>query len=386
MVVLSDVIYPPADINDYVNGFYIRTRATAADLRAARQPRLVRRPQRLHVPFCGAGPLPHFGSDEAGGLGDPCARTVAGGASRPGPPAPDHPAARRARLRRRSAAARRRRPAAVQPAPYFAIELAELLLVAIDTGVDGELDAEQGEWLRRMSRRPKPKVLLTGKPISVNERIAPGDPIAWDDASPGADASTTSSANPPIATSRRSAATPTTTSVPGAGSARGRSSTSSRRGRRATCRRRTRSRGGGSTELGGAPRKGGLALTERDFRCYPLRGDSLALFCRRVGPVLFKLLVALLSGAAMAAVQFFWLITLDADRRLAARARSRRGRGCAVTGPRRAGMRSARAGDLVACGADRARGRHGVACRRRAPGGHRRAGSSLDGGVGVLRA
>jgi hypothetical protein len=54
----------------------------------------------------------------------------------------------------------------VQPASYFAIDTGPLLLVAIDTGVTGDLDREQGDWLHCIARRDKPKVLLTGKPVS----------------------------------------------------------------------------------------------------------------------------------------------------------------------------------------------------------------------------
>ncbi|HEU4449513.1 MAG TPA: hypothetical protein VFR63_05990 [Gaiellaceae bacterium] len=55
-----------------------------------------------------------------------------------------------------------------QPAPYFALELKELLLVGIDTGIRGCIDAEQGAWLREVSQRPKDKILLTGKPLVVD--------------------------------------------------------------------------------------------------------------------------------------------------------------------------------------------------------------------------
>jgi hypothetical protein len=69
------------------------------------------------------------------------------------------------------AAARRSAPGqqGVQPAPYFAIDAGPLRLVGIDTGISGELDRDQGEWLRRVSSdSPKPKILLTGKPIYVD--------------------------------------------------------------------------------------------------------------------------------------------------------------------------------------------------------------------------
>lgn len=55
-----------------------------------------------------------------------------------------------------------------QPGPYFAIELKDLLLVGIDTGIRGELDDEQGRWLREVSAVPKDKILITGKPLVVN--------------------------------------------------------------------------------------------------------------------------------------------------------------------------------------------------------------------------
>jgi hypothetical protein len=50
-----------------------------------------------------------------------------------------------------------------------------VLLVGLDTGITGEIDREQGEWLRRISRSsPKPKILLTGKPLYVNGKPHPG--------------------------------------------------------------------------------------------------------------------------------------------------------------------------------------------------------------------
>jgi hypothetical protein len=55
-----------------------------------------------------------------------------------------------------------------QPGPYFAIELKELLLVGLDTGIQAGIDDEQGEWLRKVSKVPKDKILLTGKPLVVD--------------------------------------------------------------------------------------------------------------------------------------------------------------------------------------------------------------------------
>ena len=60
-----------------------------------------------------------------------------------------------------------------QPGPYYAIDTDHLRIVAIDTGIDGNLDAEQGEWLKRVSADRKPKILLTGKPLLVNATLRP---------------------------------------------------------------------------------------------------------------------------------------------------------------------------------------------------------------------
>ncbi|WP_214107103.1 metallophosphoesterase family protein [Acrocarpospora catenulata] len=63
---------------------------------------------------------------------------------------------------------------AVQPAPYWVLDLGRLLVVGIDTGIRGDLDREQGEWLRHVSADPRPKVLVTGKPIYVRDDYKPG--------------------------------------------------------------------------------------------------------------------------------------------------------------------------------------------------------------------
>lgn len=74
-----------------------------------------------------------------------------------------------------TARARRARPSqqARQPASYWVIELVGLLLVGIDTGIRGTIDRDQGAWLRRVAADPRPKVLITGKPIYVNGAYHP---------------------------------------------------------------------------------------------------------------------------------------------------------------------------------------------------------------------
>ncbi len=62
-----------------------------------------------------------------------------------------------------------------QRSPYFAVETGPLLIVGIDTGMGGAIDLEQGQWLRKVSREiDKPKLLLTGKPIYVDNEYNEG--------------------------------------------------------------------------------------------------------------------------------------------------------------------------------------------------------------------
>lgn len=62
----------------------------------------------------------------------------------------------------------------VQPGPYWAIDTPALRIIGIDTGITGGIDRDQGEWLREMSAGPKPKLLITGKPLYVDDRHKPG--------------------------------------------------------------------------------------------------------------------------------------------------------------------------------------------------------------------
>lgn len=63
---------------------------------------------------------------------------------------------------------RQLRKTGYQPGSYFAIALKELLLVGLDTGIQSGIDIKQGEWLRQVSKIPKDKILLTGKPMVVD--------------------------------------------------------------------------------------------------------------------------------------------------------------------------------------------------------------------------
>ena len=175
MLILSDVIYPAGDINDYINGFYV-------PYQGYRKPILALPGNHdwydglngFMFHFCGAEALP---PTEYRGLSftfpERVARYFWRKADRP----------KRAELlhhRATRVAHDGDRWEPPQPAPYWAMDMGPVRLVSIDTGIGGTLDGEQGEWLYRVSRDPaRPKVLLTGKPIWVDGKYHP-TPIEWD--------------------------------------------------------------------------------------------------------------------------------------------------------------------------------------------------------------
>ena len=163
-LICSDVIYPSGDVNEYLGKFYFPYKDYPAPIYAL--------PGNhdwyddltsfmLH--FCGAEPLPP-------------PRLLGGGTRqwlrralwrRPRAVDPAVIAAWRALRPSREDRGR-------QPGPYFAIETGPVRLVGIDTGILGGIDAEQAAWLRRVSAGPKPKILLTGRPLYVNGHREPG--------------------------------------------------------------------------------------------------------------------------------------------------------------------------------------------------------------------
>ncbi|WP_245592399.1 metallophosphoesterase family protein [Actinomadura rifamycini] len=60
-----------------------------------------------------------------------------------------------------------------QPGPYWVIDTPSLRIVGVDTGIEGGIDRDQGEWLRGVSGGPKPKLLVTGKPLYVDDEHHP---------------------------------------------------------------------------------------------------------------------------------------------------------------------------------------------------------------------
>jgi hypothetical protein len=157
-----------------------------------------------------------------------------------------------------------------QPGPYLAIDAGPLLLVGIDTGITGGIDHDQGQWLRRISRAsPKPKILLTGKPLYVDGKHHPGA-IEGD------------------GTVDQIVTAPEHNYIAAIG---GDVHNYQRYPVRLDDGRTIQyivSGGGGAFmnethRIPNIDRSGLKGVTESDFRCYPLRGDSLSLFSRNYG-------------------------------------------------------------------------------------------------------
>jgi Calcineurin-like phosphoesterase len=156
----SDVIYPTGDVNEYDEKFFWPYRNLPGPIYAI---------PGNHDWYDG---LQGFMRHICGTTGEhrPPAKPVGNSIRRAlrrvtwrRPSKPDEERITEMQTRRSSAAQQ-----SGQPAPYFAIELGELVLVGIDTGIQNTIDAAQGRWLSEISKLDKPKILLTGKPLYVN--------------------------------------------------------------------------------------------------------------------------------------------------------------------------------------------------------------------------
>ncbi|MET9908366.1 metallophosphoesterase [Streptomyces sp. NPDC006476] len=155
---------------------------------------------------------------------------------------------------------------AVQPGPYWAIDAGPLRIIGIDTGLLGTIDAEQGAWLREVSQGPRPKILVTGSPLYVDGEHHPctieggggtvddivRDPAHHYVAAIGGDIHNYQ--RYPVQVEGRTIQYVVS--------------------------------GGGGAFMHAThtiPRVDIANVTEKDFRCYPLRGDSLAFYSRLYG-------------------------------------------------------------------------------------------------------
>ncbi|GAA1327111.1 metallophosphoesterase family protein [Pseudonocardia xinjiangensis] len=160
---------------------------------------------------------------------------------------------------------------AVQPGPYCAIDAGPVRLVLIDVGIDGHIDREQGDWLREVSAGDRPKILLTGKPLYTYAHAQPC-PI---EGGGFVDDIVTDPANNYVA------------AIGGDDHNYQRYPVRQPDGRTILYL----VAGGSGAYLSAThqiPNVDRLApaVHEEDFRCYPLRGDSLAHFSRRYDRVL----------------------------------------------------------------------------------------------------
>ncbi|NUR42744.1 MAG: metallophosphoesterase [Streptomyces sp.] len=173
---------------------------------------------------------------------------------------------------------------AVQPGPYWAIDAGPVRIIGIDTGLLGTLDAEQGAWLREVSQGPRPKILVTGSPLYVDGEHHPcpidgggtvddivRDPAHHYVAAIGGDIHNYQ--RYPVDVDGRTIQYVVS--------------------------------GGGGAFMHAThtiPRVDIANVTEDTFRCYPLRGDSLAFYSRLYGRRLRLRRFFTLSAAEAAAV------------------------------------------------------------------------------------
>jgi hypothetical protein len=164
MVIASDVIYPAGGVDDYENKFFRPYE---------RYPRPIYAVPGNHdwydgltgfmFHLCGQRtPPPKADAGPRSALG----RLLWRKAKRPDP-------AKVADMLRFRAAPEQR---SAQASPYWVIDTGPLQLVGIDTGITNVVDRDQGDWLRAVSvASRKPKILITGKPIYVDGRYQPGE-------------------------------------------------------------------------------------------------------------------------------------------------------------------------------------------------------------------
>ena len=162
--------------------------------------------------------------------------------------------------------ARRNRP--LQPGPYWAIDAGPVRIIGIDTGLLGAHRRRTGR--AGCGRSPRAPARRSWSPARRSTSTASTTRAP----SRAAARSTTSSATRTPTTSPRSAATSTTTSAIRCDVRRPHHPV-----RRLRRRRRVHARHPHHPAASRSP-----ASTEDDFRCYPLRGDSLAFYSRRLRP------------------------------------------------------------------------------------------------------
>jgi hypothetical protein len=255
MVIASDVIYPAGSINDYPGKFFRPYQTYPGPIYAV---------PGNHDWYDGLGGFMRIFCDATGRISPQWGGLLGllAGALWRKPETADEDALAKGR-ELRSAPGQQ----ATQPGPYWAMDTASLRIVGIDTGIKGDIDAEQAEWLLRVSADPKPKLLITGKPLVVDNEHHPG---------------VITGGRPPHETIDDIVRDPAFgyVAVIG-GDIHNYQRYPIKVGERVI--QYVVSGGGGAFMHATHVIPTGLMVKEEDFVCYPLRGDSLAFYSRLYG-------------------------------------------------------------------------------------------------------
>ena len=178
VLIMSDVIYPAGEVDDYVDGLYRPYRTPGDDDNFLVKPPIIALPGNhdwyeglagFMYHFVDQSPLPSaaYAPTRDTRIWSRLIRVLWRR------PRPARAEAKRWRESHPITQSFDKTYAINQPGPYFAIRMPHLLLVCIDTGIGGNIDEQQWDWLERISRLTGTKVLLTGKPLVVNGKIVP---------------------------------------------------------------------------------------------------------------------------------------------------------------------------------------------------------------------
>jgi hypothetical protein len=168
MVIMGDVVYPAGDVADYANKFYRPYKDYLAPIYGV---------PGNHDWYDGLhGFMRHFCGNRGRAISfkNPGMRSSRSRIARRvlwrDPRRSDETEVKRMQLLRN-----RPEQQGHQPGPYFAMDSGPLTIVGIDTGITGVIDRDQARWLVRISSAsPKPKILISGKPLYVDGKYQPG--------------------------------------------------------------------------------------------------------------------------------------------------------------------------------------------------------------------
>jgi hypothetical protein len=312
MVVMGDIVYPAGDAQDYENKFYRPY---------TNYPGPIYGVPGNHDWYDGLhGFMRHFCGARAKRRGRPSRSGARGVLKRVlwrDPRRTDEVA-----VARMQALRARPEQQAQQPGPYLAIDAGPLLIVGIDTGITGTIDRDQAEWLKRVSgASSKPKILVSGKPLVV-------DGVRWPGPIEGSDQTVDDIVGTPEHNYLAAIG----------GDVHNYQRYPVEVGEERTIQYIVNGGGGaGAQGTHKLPRVDLYGVQEEDFRCYPRRADSLAIFSqmyeRRFGRWLGHLSIAPDVAAALLEERLGITPTRPCDRNVPITPEARRA--FAIVAPRR---------------------------------------------------